>query len=326
MNKSFLTLLVVTFVLSVIGLLVYIVLSRPGDRSLDRSPKSETAFISPTLEVLSNKNLSLGARVRLQEELIKFGEGALDSGALTNYGIYFRELMGGPVIAIRQTEDFSPASLLKLPVALWFFKEAERNPELLSEAMEFLGPKGVSIEAFPPKHTIVEGGIYTIEELIHFMLAESDNDATRILVEYAKGRDAINSVYLDLGLEGVEDYNTYVIDVQTYAAFFRILFNAEYLSRSSSNRVLEILTQSSFVDGVRRNIPESIPIAHKFGERTIDPEHNVDQLHDCGIVYFPDNPYLICIMTQGSDYKIQADFIADVSNLIYKTIQEQNRP
>ena len=324
MNKSFLTLLVVTFVLSIAGLLVYVVLSRSGDRSLEQGSESKMDFISPIFGVSSDKNISLGARIRLQEQITNFGEGSLDSGLLTNYGIYFRELMGGPVIAIRQTEDFSPASLLKIPVALWFFKQAERNPELLSEAIQFLGPKGVSIEAFPPKHTIVEGGNYTIEELIYLMLVESDNDATSILVEYAKGRDAINSVYLDLGFEGVEDYNTYVIDVQTYIAFFRILFNAEYLSPSFSNRVLEILAQSSFVDGLRRDIPESIPIAHKFGERTIDPERGVVQLHDCGIVYFPHNPYLICIMTQGSDYKIQADFIADVSNLIYKTMQEQN--
>lgn len=285
-------------------------------------PSSSATFTNPTLNVVENKNLSIGARLKLQEELRVFAEEEVSKGTLTNYGLYFRELMGGPVIALRQSEGFFPASLLKIPVALWYYKQAEQNPALFTEEIQFTGPKGVSVEAYMPKHSIEPGTIYTIEELIRFMLAESDNDATQILVEYAGGRESINQVYRDLGIDDIENYSTYTMDVQTYAAFFRVLFNSEYLTREYSERVLSTLAESSFVDGLVVGLPVDIAVAHKFGERTPDPSRDIDQLHDCGIVYYPNNPYLLCIMTQGHNYEEQAHIIAELSLRVYEAVRQ----
>ena len=276
------------------------------------------SLTNPVADLVENKNLSIGARVALQDALKVFAEESISQEDIANYGIYYRELISGPVIALNQEEGFFPASLLKLPVAMWYFKKAELDPTILSNQIHFSGPKGVTEGHFVSSRLVVPGTTYTIEELIEFMLTESDNDATQILVEYAGGREVINEVYRDVGIRDVDNYDTYVIDTHTYAAFFRVLFNAEYLDQESSERILSLLTKTSFNQGLKANIPESVSVAHKFGERTIDPSVPVDQLHDCGVVYVPENPYLVCVMTQGVDYDRMAEFIGAVSEMIYK--------
>jgi beta-lactamase class A len=313
MNTSIKTLVIGGVVIGVL-LGAYIYFTHGTPQAVD---KEVSALTNPVASLIENENLSIGARITLQDELRSFAEEKKADGTLSNYGIYYRELISGPVIALNQEEGFFPASLLKIPVAMWYYKQAETNPDILTQQINFSGPAGISIEHFPPKKTIAPGTIYTVEELIDFMLTESDNDATQILTEFAGGRDSINQVYTDVGIRNVENYETYVIDTHTYAAFFRVLYNAEYLNEDSSEKILHTLTNSSFSSGLTAKLPASIMVAHKFGERTIDVEKGIDQLHDCGVVYAPMNPYLICVMTQGSDYDKMAEFIAEVSVKIY---------
>lgn len=272
-------------------------------------------FTNPALRHVENKSLLIGERLALQKKIEERAETALREGRLSNYGIYYRELVSGPVIALREDEDFSPASLLKLPVAMWYFKSEERTPGLLSEEIVFVGPVGQTIAHFPPTRSLEAGKTYTVRELIERMLTESDNDATEILVEYAGGRERINEVYDELGIKDVENYDTYLIDVHTYAAFFRVIYNSEFLAEEHSDELLELLTKTSFREGLAAGLDEKLLIAHKFGERVLD--EGAEQLHDCGIFYLPENPYLLCIMTQGKDYKEMAEFIAAVSQDAY---------
>ncbi len=283
-----------------------------------REMKSDgTELVNPALRHVENNSLSLGERLTLQKSIEAYTEAAVKEGKLVNYGLYYRELISGPVIALREEQDFSPASLLKLPVAMWYYKQSEKRPGLLDEKIEFTGPKNVTILHFLPTYTIKEGTIYSVRELIELMITQSDNDATQVLVEYAGGRDRINEVYQELGIRDVENYDTYVIDVHTYAAFFRVLYNAEYLGEKGSGELLEMLTRSAMTRGIAAGVLSDAKIAHKFGERSL--AQGVEQFHDCGIVYATMNPYLLCIMSQGDDYEEMANFVAEVSRMVYES-------
>lgn len=283
----------------------------------------DTSLTNPAVDVTETHSLTIGERRALQEELRRSAEEAIRTGVITNYGIYYRELISGPAIALNQEQGFFPASLLKIPVAMWYYKQAETDPDILTQEINFTGPAGVTVEYFMPQETIHERNRYTIEELIEYMLIYSDNNATQILTEYAGGRDRINEVYIDVGIRDIEDYNTYSIDTQTYVAFFRVLYNTEYLNETYSKRILSILSRSAFTAGLTASLPEQVRVAHKFGERAIDTAKGVGQLHDCGIVYAPGNPYLVCVMTQGHAYDAMARFISSVSASIYEATAKE---
>ena len=118
----------------------------------------------------------------------------------------------------------------------------------------------------------------------------------------------------------IEDTNA-TISVKQYSIFFRILFNSSFLSRTNSEYALSLLSKTEFGAGLRSGVPENILIAHKFGERTT--QDGLNQLHDCGIVYYPDHPYLLCVMSRGENLHNLIDSIKKTSEFVYKTIQEQ---
>ena len=43
----------------------------------------------------------------------------------------------------------------------------------------------------------------------------------------------------------------------------------------------------------------------------------VSELHDCGIVYQNDDPYVLCVMTQGRSFAELQALIADISSTVY---------
>jgi hypothetical protein len=71
-------------------------------------------------------------------------------------------------------------------------------------------------------------------------------------------------------------------------------------------------------------VPSGTVVAHKFGERVL-PSKNVKQLHDCGIVYYPQFPYVLCVMTRGNDFVTLQQAIKGVSDIVYREFDRQRR-
>lgn len=267
------------------------------------------------------EGLTVKKRVELEQAMNELITSEKRSGAIAEASVFYRDLNNGPVININDRADFYPASLLKLPLAVAYFKEKDSDAAFLENKIQYTGPNGVSIEVYPSQMALVPGSTYSLLKLIEIMLEDSNNDAAAILAQYL-GKDKTNIVYEDLGVEEVDDYNTYTTDVKTFSGFFRVLYNVSYLSQESSEDLLRMLSQATFTQGLVAGVPESIPVAHKFGQRTVANQEVPNQLHDCGIVYVPEKNYILCVMTRGSDYERQASVIAKISQLTYSTITD----
>ena len=100
------------------------------------------------------------------------------------------------------------------------------------------------------------------------------------------------------------------------------MYNSSFLNSDNSEKLLEILSESSFQNGLRQGVPENIKIAHKFGEREITLDKK--QLHDCGVIYYPSNPYLLCVMTQGKDYKELERILGHISKEVYEEFDSRS--
>ena len=172
---------------------------------------------------------------------------------------------------------------------------------------------------------IKKGETYTLKQVAEIMMQDSDNVAVLMLSKYIKSSD-LKNLFQSIGVPIDKEFLEIDIRVKDFAAFFRVLYNASYLNREMSELALSILTGSSFRDGIVAGVPAGIPVAHKYGERVLVQNSNQTiqekQLHDCGVVYTKNSPYILCIMTKGKDFKKQQDFIADISRFIYTKINE----
>jgi hypothetical protein len=139
-----------------------------------------------------------------------------------------------------------------------------------------------------------------------------------------KDTQMLYHIYTDLGLATPPEIrgNGDVLNTHEYATFYRVLYNASYLNKDDSNKILELLSQTDFKYGISSGVPENIPISHKFGEHS---DANYKQLHDCGIIYYPKNPYILCVMTRGSNFDDLKDVIRTISKSVYEHVDKEIR-
>ena len=258
----------------------------------------------------------------LKDDLVDLIDSMVESGRVINVSLYFRDLLNGPTLGINEYEAFTPASLLKVPLLLAYFSLTETRPEVLEDKLVFRRVEAGLEQSFPPADSIEEGKPYSVEELLWRMIKYSDNDAYDLLVEYlyyiSPDRDLLKQTYTDLGVIDPEGYSNATVTVKSYSSILVQLYNMSFFNeKKTSEKALYYLANSDFNFGLRAGIPADIQIAHKFGERFIS-EGDLKQLHDCGIVYHPYNPYLLCVMTRGHDIDTLAHIIASISKMFYE--------
>lgn len=282
-------------------------------------------FINPDFVCDKNHVISKKGYAATQDILEDFISSKKSVGEITEASIYFRDLRSGPVFGVNEFEDFAPASLLKLPFALVYLNEAEEfGDDVLNRELMFTGSAGAFKQNFVSVSPLKENTLYSIEELLHRMISYSDNDAYQLLFEhlYSTGRkDIIRNTYLEFGILAPKDSYDQVVSVRRYASLFRGLFNVSLVNHEMSEKVLSWLAMSEFKLALAAGIPQNVQIAHKFGERTLT--QGLRQLHDCGIVYYPDNPYLLCVMTEGKSFEDLVQFISRVSQIVYEEVDSR---
>jgi beta-lactamase class A len=276
-------------------------------------------FVNPLLEC------DAGGDVLQSDELTPFREKVeahlqrLRGAGLSSVSVYFRELNDGAWFSLGETERFAPASLRKVPLMIAALKQAEQAPELLLRPVrDDLKSDHAAQQNFKPSVQLVPGQEYPIAELIRRMIVYSDNNAFMLLSRQVDPAE-LDRTYTKLaGAEGDRSF----LSVYTYASFFRVLYNASYLGKQLSEWSLATLAQSEFRDGIVAGLPAGVAVAHKFGEHRDDRAGEV-QLHDCGIVYAPERPYLLCVMSRGTSFEHLDDAIASTSRLIFAEVMAQ---
>ena len=241
------------------------------------------------------------------------------NNSVSSVAVYFRNLNSGPWFGINEHDDFAPSSLLKTPVMMAYYEQAEQDPSILSKKISYTtDPVGVIPENFPPAHPLEKGKTYTVDQLIDQMIIASDNVALRLLEDNIDNRK-IDQVTLDLGITtATASTPSDFMDVSEYATLFRVLYYSTYLNQKYSEKALELLSKAEFNQGLTTLLPKNIVVAHKFGEREVTA--GTHQLHDCGIIYYPNNPYLLCVMTKGPDFNDLATTIQQISKKVYDDV------
>lgn len=287
----------------------------PGQYRMTRN--EEYRLISPLLDC----RFSSPEMAPLKQKISTFINGQKEKGNATEVTVYLKLLNSGEWLTVNPDAGYSAASLIKVPHMIGLMRQAQRNLSSLYQELEF---KEHHLDAIPEivDEEIVVGQKYSVLDLIRRMIVYSDNQAAGLLFSYVADEEKIwGRLFFELGMsDQMEDLMNieYSIKVEQVALFFNILYNSTYLNRDLSELSLEILAHSRFKDGIRKGIGDKgIMVASKFGERKF---YDVAQLHDVGIVYYDENPYLLCIMTKGEDYEKLKLSLSGISEIVFQNI------
>lgn len=260
----------------------------------------------------------------LRNEIINYINDSSTKKNADEVSVYFRDLKNGTTMSINAQDSFFPASLLKVPLLMMYYKKAETDPNVLKRKITINGDLKTKKQNIIPQIGVIPGQAYSIDELLNLLITQSDNGAWAVLLDDLDKNHSTQDFLSTLNELGIIDPNRQdqdqVITTQAYASIFRSLYESSYLNSEMSERALELLSESIYKNGIVAGVPQGTVIAHKFGEQSEDKT----QLHDCGIIYFDKNPYLLCIMTQGESISQLQPVIQTISKRVFEKVKSRN--
>lgn len=239
-------------------------------------------------------------------------------------GVYFEYLPSGVSIGVHEKDDFISASLIKVPLVMGIMKMIER--EKITPTQVITLEESDLDRNFGTLWKRGAGTTLTVKEAIDLTLKESDNTAAKALDKLVSS-DPIREVYDALDIPTDWAGPLPVVSPKNYSSVFRCLYLSCFLSYEHSQEILHTLTQSAFNDvGLAAGVDPGVPVSHKIG--LFDSAKSNQRVRlDCGIVYIPKRPYILCVLgetEQGKEKQIN-DFTQQLSDLIYRNISTMPR-
>lgn len=221
-------------------------------------------------------------------------------------GVSVRNLASGEALSIRGDETYPSASLIKVAVLVALLDEARQGELRLDERTTMIGRDRVGGSGVL-KH-MASGLEMTLEDAAWLMITLSDNTATNLILDKLNVRtvwEKMDSLGLphtrihsktflrstSIAVDSSVKYGLGVTTPDETVRLFTLLHEGRAVSPALDSLALSMLRANQDGAKVGRWLPEDVPFAHKTGD--VDQSRN-----DCGIVYGPDAPVALCVMTR----------------------------
>ncbi len=217
------------------------------------------------------------------------------------------------------------ASIIKVPIMLAALEQVQEGKIELDSPIEL----NDSIILEDTEVFEYGGGKYTLEELLVWMIIESDNTATNCLIDlftmekinaFCK-KLSLNSTKLErrmLDFQAVKEGRNNYTSAKDMAILYGKLYNRTILTPDLCDTALSILKRQRHKQLSLRYIYDDITAAHKTG--------SLDNLnHDGGIFYLPNaHYYFSAFVWNAPDNEYASKWIGRISKGIYEYYKTNN--
>lgn len=227
------------------------------------------------------------------------------------YGIYLYEIDSKSFLGVNYQESFPGASLMKLPVIIAAYQEAERKQ--FDPTAEYRLKEEDKLPGNGSVHLQPEGTIYTYRALAKLAVEQSDNTAISVIVK-AIGEDKIQKT-IDLLDLAKTNYRLRQTTPEDMGQLLLALHQGQALTAAHSQEIIGFLTNTIFNDQIPAFLPENLTIAHKIGL-----DENL--LHDAAIVFTDTSDFVLVIMSQGDPQDQAQKTFEEITRMIWEEITE----
>jgi beta-lactamase class A len=240
------------------------------------------------------------------------------AGIDARQSFYFEYLPDGTSIRIGADQQLTAASLIKVPLVMNLYKAAELKRVDLDKPMAIT--QAELDNAYGDLWQRGPGFMLTLRQAAKYATQQSDNTATHFIFDHMQNilsYDEQSLARLDVDQNTTEGQA--VITARAYSSVMKSLYFSSYLQKQDSQEILSYLTHSAETERLTKQLPGSVLVAHKNG--VYNTNENWAE-SDCGVVYVPRRPYILCIMVGLPQDQANA-FIAQVSKEVYDFVVSQ---
>lgn len=234
-------------------------------------------------------------------------------GNEAEFGLVVHHLERDARFALNNQKLFETASLYKLFVMLTIYYDISQgklsldNPITLSAglAADAVGDDGGAL-------IVPVGGKMSVRDLLHAMIADSNNTASLMLLFHVKP-DHMRQVVADVGFRGSDLSDTYNFQStpEDFNLFFSRLADNKLLGPKYDAEMRDLLLRTTENDRIPRLLPPGTRVAHKPGKIS-------GVTNDTGLVYLPDGQRVaISVMTRKANPQGAREFISQLSLAAY---------
>ncbi|HLQ39712.1 MAG TPA: serine hydrolase [Tetragenococcus sp.] len=237
-----------------------------------------------------------------------------------NVGVYIKNLKTAEEIRINEEKVFPSASTIKLTIMIEIFQQVKDGKLSLNKKITLTEEMLTDGDGILKELAL--GHQFTIREIMTLMIILSDNMATNILIDLLS-MEAINQNIADMGLKktrlqrkmmdlkAAEEGRENQITAREAGEIMQMIYAGKCVDQKASEEMLAILKKQQVSGRLDLYLPEEVVIAHKTGD--------LDCLeHDAGIVYLPENNYIIVVLTnEGKSNKEGREIIGKISKMVY---------
>lgn len=255
-------------------------------------------------------------------------------------GVSVRNLATGEAVSIRGTEKFPSASLIKVSILVGLLDEVRKGTLTLDERTTMIGRDRVGGSGILQHMT--PGMQLTLGDLAWLMITISDNTATNLILDKINIRpiwakmDSLglpatrihSKTFLRATSVAMDSSVRYGLGVTTpdeSLRLFALLHEGKAVSPALDSLARRMLRANEDATKLQRWLPQGIAFAHKSGD--------VDQSRsDCGIIYGPDAPVAVCVMTrENQDTRYTLDnaanlLMARIGDEVFRHYNRSERP
>ena len=227
------------------------------------------------------------------------------------YAVACASADGSWSVDVSGDEPFVSASIIKLAILGTLLDQAQSGVLSLDDSVtvdpsDVVGGTGVI-------QTSGAGGSYTYRQLAAYMIQDSDNIATNLIID-AVGMPAVNEYARGIGLtqtvlnRRMMEFST---DVENYtsandvARMLQLIYQGKLVSPDASEFALDLLKGQHDGAGLLEGLPAGSVFAHKTG--TLDGVFN-----DGGIV-LASNPYVMVVLSSDAERSQAQACMVDVA-------------
>lgn len=229
--------------------------------------------------------------------------------------VMVKHLENGQTFAYKADEPFPTASLIKLPIMITAYNDAEgRFPLSLKVTLkneDKVPGSGILTEHFS------DGATISLHDAIELMIAFSDNTATNLVIDVV-GIDAVNKMMDSLACKDTrlnskvfrrdtsiapERSNRFGLGSTTCAEMIKLLSllqSEKLVSPAASKHMLAHLKHCQDRSKITRFLPPGTEVAHKSG-------YVSSSRCDAGIIMSPSGPIAVCVLTDKIEDRSMGD-------------------
>ncbi|MCC8186059.1 MAG: class A beta-lactamase, subclass A2 [Bacteroides sp.] len=278
--------------------------------------------------------LPLRAQYPLLEQKIK----EVTQGKQATVGVAVK-IPGKEAITVNNEIEYPTMSVFKFHLALAVTDHLERN-NLSPQTTVHIQKSDLMHDTYSPlRDKYPEADItLTLQELLYYTVSLSDNNTCDILFRYIGGTEKVDSYIRSLGIEKFsiaateEEMHAYFPNQflnwtapSAAAELMELFLSGNLFTPPYQELLYTLLTETQTgLNKLKAGLPEDVILGHKTGSGMRTPEGVKVADNDLGFVVLPDGrSYCIGVFVKesGEDDETNAAMIAEISRIVYETLQ-----